>query len=342
MFNFSNPSIRGAAILAISITVGSVALLSSRSILVVAQTAQTTFPDTQNYWAQPLIAALAERNIVTGYPDGTYRPEQSVDRDEFASILQAAFNQPTERRIESGSVYKDIPQGYWAETQIKSAYQKGFMAGYPGGYFRPRQPVTKVEALVSLAKNLNLSQNVPSSNQAATAPVPQTQAPASNQAAAQPAPQRRANRRLMLPLAGVILLQPFFAPRVAATTPANQPAAAPAPSPNTAQSTRTEATNAPTPQRPASVLVDQYYDDANRIPQYAVGAVAQATRAGIVANYPNIRQLNPQQPATRGEIAAIIYQTLANQGRVPALANTANASHYIVNAPNVSANNQAK
>lgn len=102
--------------------------------------------------AQPFIAGLAERNIVKGYPDGTYRREESVDRDEFASILQAAFNQPTERRIASGSVYKDVPQEYWAATQIESAYQMGFMAGYPGGYFRPQQPVTKVEALVSLAR----------------------------------------------------------------------------------------------------------------------------------------------------------------------------------------------
>jgi S-layer homology domain len=163
------------------------------------------------------------------------------------------------------------------------------------------------------------------------------------------APQRRANRRLMLPLAGVMLLQPFITPRAVSaaptnqnTTPANQPAAAPVPSPNTAQRTRTEAMNAPMSQRPVSVIVDQYYDDANRIPQYAVDEVAQATRAGIVINYPNIRQLNPQQPATRGEIAAIIYQVLANKGQVPPLASTTSASRYIVNAPNTNVSNQAQ
>lgn len=353
MFNLSsNHLIKGAALLAISTTIGSIAFLST-SAPSAAQTAQATFPDTQNYWAQPFIAALAERNIVKGYPDGTYRPQESVDRDEFASILQAAFNQPTERRIASGSVYKDVPQGYWAATQIESAYQMGFMAGYPGGYFRPQQPVTKVEALVSLAQNLNLNQGVPGRQSATNTQSSNNQAvaqtPARNQPVAQPAPQRRTNRRLVLPIAGVILLQPFITPRVASATPtnpntapANQSAAVPSPSANTAQRTATETTNAPTPQRPVSVIVDQYYDDANRIPQYAIDGVAQATRAGIVVNYPNIRQLNPQQPATRGEIAAIIYQVLANKRQVPPLTRTTSASRYIVNAPNVNTNSQAQ
>jgi S-layer homology domain len=281
VFNFNNYFVRSTAI-AISVTAGSIAMLSSMSAPTVAQNTTARFPDTEDYWAQPFIAALAERNIVTGYPDGTYRPEESVDRDEFASILQAAFNQPIERRIASGSVYKDVPQGYWAAPQIESAYQMGFMTGYPGGYFRPRQPVTKVEALVSLAQNLNLSQGVPSSKQAATNPASKTQAstqvPANHQSAVQNASQRRANRRYILPIAGVMLLQPFITPRSASATPANQTAAAPSPNPNPASKTTTKAANPPTAQRPASVLVAQYYEDANRIPQYAVDEVAQATR----------------------------------------------------------------
>lgn len=112
----------------------------------------TSFPDTQNYWAQPFIQDLAERNIVTGYPDNTYRPEQPVARDEFAAILQKAFSQNSERQLASGSVYKDIPQGYWAAPAIKDAYEMGFMKGYPGGEFRPNQSVTRVEVLVSLAR----------------------------------------------------------------------------------------------------------------------------------------------------------------------------------------------
>lgn len=351
MVNLKNALIRNTALLAVGVATGSALALPLVLAPSVAQTAKASFPDTQNYWAQPFIAALAERNIVKGYPDGTYRPEESVDRDEFASILQAAFNQPTERRIASGSVYKDVPQGYWAATQIESAYQMGFMSGYPGGYFRPQQPVTKVEALVSLAQNLNLNQGDAGRQQAATPVSPNSpaliQSPvnqSATQTPAQTAPRQRANRRFMIPIAGTMLLQSLNESTAALAsvtnqnaTSNNQPAATPQ-SPTNQPATK--AAKASTPQRPASVLISQYYDDANRIPQYAVGSVAQATRAGIIVNHPNIRQLNPQQPATRGEIAAIIYQALVNKGQVPPITGTTSASRYIVNVPNMNTSNQ--
>lgn len=40
-----------------------------------AAPADSTFPDIQSYWGQPFIRNLAEQDIVTGYPDNTYRPE---------------------------------------------------------------------------------------------------------------------------------------------------------------------------------------------------------------------------------------------------------------------------
>jgi hypothetical protein len=145
----------------------------------------TNFPDTQNHWAQPFITRLAERNIITGYPDGTYRPNQSVDRDEFAAIIRQAFNQNKERTIPSGSVYKDVPANYWAAEPIEEAYEMGFMHGYPGEYFRPKQPVSRVEALVSLSQNLNLT-------------------------TAQTARRQTTRRRFFFPLAMTTLMQPLM------------------------------------------------------------------------------------------------------------------------------------
>ena len=112
--------------------------------------ANTSFPDTQDYWAQPFIHKLAEHNIVRGYPDNTFRPEQPVGRDEFAAILRQAFSQPSERNIASGSVYKDVRQGYWAAPAIEESYEMGFMKGYPGGEFRPYQSISRVEVSISL------------------------------------------------------------------------------------------------------------------------------------------------------------------------------------------------
>lgn len=154
--------------------------------------AQNIFPDVPpDYWAQPFIERLAERNIIVGYPDGTFRPEQAVNRDEFAAMIRQAFDQKPVRQIEDASSFEDVPEGYWASGAIEEAYQQGLMSSYPGGFFRPNQPVSRVDALVTLTRGLNLA---PETRRAVRSPV-------------------------YLPLAMTSLMQPLVAAAPQPTTP---------------------------------------------------------------------------------------------------------------------------
>jgi uncharacterized surface protein with fasciclin (FAS1) repeats len=72
-----------------------------------------------------------------------------------------------------------------------------------------------------------------------------------------------------------------------------------------------------------------YYTDASAIPGYAVNNVAAATQSNIVVNYPNVQQLNPLNPLTRAEAAAILYQALVKQGQLQPLASNLAATNYI-------------
>ncbi len=295
----------GVTLITLGLAAGAIAphLVTISTPAIAASPTNTSFPDTQNYWAQPFIHNLAERDIVTGYPDNTFRPEQPVARDEFAEILRQAFSQPAERKISSGSVYTDVPQGYWAASSIEKAYEMGFMQGYPGGEFRPNQSVSRVEVLVSLARNLNL----PASTAAINKPIPAAATPAS----VQPVSRRRAKSSLIFPLAMTSLMPPLMA------TPATTAAANAAPAISNAS------------QRPVSLAVSDYYQDAAQIPQYALDDVATTTAAGIVVNYPDRRMLNPTRPATRGEVAALIYQALVSQGKTAPIAEQT-AAQYVV------------
>jgi len=276
--------------------------------------AQTAFSDVEpNYWAQPFIQRLADKNIVAGYPDGTFRPEQTVQRDELAAIIRKAFNQPPVRQIESGSVYRDVPEGYWAERPIESAYQQGFMSDYRGGYFRPNQPVSKVEAIVALNRGLNFTSN------ASVAASPTTTVPATTQ----PTTRRATKRPVFVPIAMTSLMQPLLIPRAEAT------AAIPSTTPQAAK-----------PDRPVSINLSDYYTDANSIPQSAVADVGAATKANVVVNYPNTKVLNPTKPATRGEVAALIHQTLVTNGKIEPLADNLAATQYIVRASDGNQNAQ--
>ncbi|WP_414551499.1 fasciclin domain-containing protein [Anabaena sp. CCY 0017] len=108
-----------------------------------------------DYWASPFIQALAARNIVSGFPDGTFRPNQPVSRAEFAAMIQKAFNQESVRQI-SPNGFRDVRAGFWASSAIQEAYETGFMSGYPGNIFLPNQQIRKVEAIVALTNGLGL------------------------------------------------------------------------------------------------------------------------------------------------------------------------------------------
>jgi hypothetical protein len=354
MFKFHSLSSETLAFLTLGLAIGAVAplVILASGAVVAAPTSEASFPDIQNHWASPFIEPLAEKNILAGYLDGTYRPNQPVQRDEFAAVIRKAFNQEPIRKIASGSVYKDVPSDYWAASAIEEAYQTGFMTGYPGGVFRPNKDISRVEALVALEKNLDSSLTSPTpsatqtTNQAATNQ-------STTQATTQPVTTRRATKkRLFIPLAMTTLMQPLVtAPANSQSMPANNSpssvasdkSVSPTESPSSVASDKgVSPSNSPSlvasnqglsSTRPASFTVSNYYADAKEIPYYAVGNVAAATKANIVVNYPNQQILNPTQPATRGDIAAFIYQALVAQGKIEPLPSSVEASKYIVNRP---------
>jgi len=114
----------------------------------------TAFVDTQSNWAKTYIDALAAQNIISGFEDGTFRPNDPVTRVQFAAIVSKAFGTPAQRpRI----TFSDIQPSFWGAEAIQVAYEKGFMSGYPDNTFKPNQQIPRVEALVTLASGLQFS-----------------------------------------------------------------------------------------------------------------------------------------------------------------------------------------
>ncbi|EKV02951.1 S-layer domain containing protein [Leptolyngbya sp. PCC 7375] len=119
---------------------------------VVAQT-QTQFTDvSSNYWASQFIISLAERDIIAGFPDGTFRPDEPVTRAQYAAMVRKAFNLTN---IRSSTNFVDVPANYWATAAIDNAYRMGFLSGYPNNVFQPNQNIPRAQVLVSLANGLN-------------------------------------------------------------------------------------------------------------------------------------------------------------------------------------------
>ena len=143
-----------ALLITLTMTGGTISPIAIPLINPAPAIAQTTsFPDVpQNYWAANFIRALVARDIIAGFPDGTFKPDAPVTRAQFAAMLGKAFQNA---QVRSSINFVDVPSNYWAYSAIQEAYQTGFLAGYPGRVFRPDQNIPREQVLVSLANGLN-------------------------------------------------------------------------------------------------------------------------------------------------------------------------------------------
>lgn len=113
------------------------------------------FSDIDNHWASKSICQLEERHLVSGYPDGSFRPEGSVTRAEFAVFMCNIF--PQAREIREPILFRDVPDSHWADGAIKKASSLGFLVGYPDRTFKPEQAITRVQAIGAFTRQLGIS-----------------------------------------------------------------------------------------------------------------------------------------------------------------------------------------
>ncbi len=111
------------------------------------------FPDVPNgYWAACDIDKLAINDVVVGYPDGMFKPNRNISRAEFATMLVKGFNLDCD--MCDTSRFSDVPSGNWANAAIAKAVDENLLKGYPNGKFEPNHPVTRAEALTTIAKSM--------------------------------------------------------------------------------------------------------------------------------------------------------------------------------------------
>ena len=119
---------------------------------VVAQT-QIQFTDVSaSHWASQFIISLAEQEIIAGFPDGTFRPDEPVTRAQYAAMVRKAFSKSY---VRSSTSFVDVSTNFWAAGAIDEAYRMGFLSGYPNNVFQPNQNIPRAQVLVSLANGLD-------------------------------------------------------------------------------------------------------------------------------------------------------------------------------------------
>ncbi|ABA21340.1 S-layer region-like protein [Trichormus variabilis ATCC 29413] len=193
------------------------------------------------------------------------------------------------------TTFSDVSSNYWAAQFIQQLSQRGIIAGFPDGSFRPEEPVTRAQFAAMVNK------------------------------AFQKAPERQAINFVDVPSnywASSAIRQAYtigflsgypgnrFEPNQA--IPRQQVLVSLANGLEYIPSGNVESTL-------------QYFNDAVNVAGYARSPIAAATEQKIVVNYPNVNFLNPTATATRAQVAAFIYQALVSSNQASAI-----TSPYIV------------
>ncbi|MFQ4139648.1 S-layer homology domain-containing protein [Nodosilinea sp. PGN35] len=112
------------------------------------------FTDLGNHWATAYIEALADRGLVKGYGNGTYRPQETINRGQFAALVAASYSDLDP--VRGAVTFADVPPTHWASRAVDQAQRQGFLGGYPDQTFRPDQGMVRVQAMVAVATGLKL------------------------------------------------------------------------------------------------------------------------------------------------------------------------------------------
>ena len=97
--------------------------------------AAVQFTDLEGHWAADYIRTWADKGVLNGYLDGTFRPDQYITRAEVAKVLALAYEMPLDV---TGREFTDVESGYWYYSYVQACAANEIIVGDPDGSFRHR------------------------------------------------------------------------------------------------------------------------------------------------------------------------------------------------------------
>ncbi|MEQ8381148.1 MAG: family 10 glycosylhydrolase [Coleofasciculus sp. A1-SPW-01] len=180
-------------------------------------------------------------------------------------------------------------QGNWAQSCIEQLAQQQIIRGYPDGHFQPNAPVTRAEFAAMLGKAFPDAPEIRTGGKFADVPTRHWASQAIRQA----------------------YQTGFLAGYPGGLFQPNQPI------PRVQALVSLASGLKYVPQQPAAETLTSAFEDANTIPNYSQGAIAAAVENQLVVNYPSVQTFNPNQNASRAEIAAFLCQATQTAELIP-------------------------
>lgn len=126
--------------------------------LLTDETRESFWSDTNSYtdvaagsWYNNAVSTLSAMGVLGGYEDGSFRPNASITRAEFAKIAVSFFEL---EGLACENPFLDVAPSAWYAESVAAAAEIGLIEGYEGGLFRPDAPITRAEACTIVNRTL--------------------------------------------------------------------------------------------------------------------------------------------------------------------------------------------
>ena len=113
----------------------------------------TTLTDYDTHWAKETIQSAIASGDVNGYPNLTFKPDQSISRAEFFAMINNTFNYETV----SDATYSDVDANAWYANDVAIATHENYVNGYTNGTMKPELSISRQEVAMILNNLLSLS-----------------------------------------------------------------------------------------------------------------------------------------------------------------------------------------
>ncbi|RJX38721.1 hypothetical protein D3P09_14355 [Paenibacillus pinisoli] len=117
------------------------------------------FADVEKHWSKQDVNDMGSRLVVKGISEDRFNPDGSVTRAEFAAILVRALGLQDNGASNS---FSDVSQSEWYYQAVSKAVEYGIVTGYTDGTFKPGATISRQEAIVMIARAMQLTADQPS------------------------------------------------------------------------------------------------------------------------------------------------------------------------------------
>lgn len=117
---------------------------------IISQPQKSEFSDISGHWAEDIITEMAKSGIISGFDDGTFKPDDKVTRAQFCKMIVTALDLDLTNK--NGS-YNDVPADAWYAAYVETATANGIVMGNDGN-FDPDSYITRQDAAVMLYRGI--------------------------------------------------------------------------------------------------------------------------------------------------------------------------------------------